>query len=138
MYHCTLFLQWNLLFYFSFRFLRHSFFFRSMILLSCSVLFTSRAILAFQKSNVLSGITGDLIWTLHHLILSFHLYISIDVFWLSYSAISTVHAIFITVLSLYLVFWSDLYSDYRLAGLVTLRTSPLSTFALGVRMHNLF
>ncbi|KAF3445018.1 hypothetical protein FNV43_RR14711 [Rhamnella rubrinervis] len=47
-------------------------------------------------------------------------------------AMSTIHAIFVSVLSLYLVFWSDLFSDHRLAGLVTLRTSPLSTFALGV------
>ncbi|XP_048328274.1 uncharacterized protein LOC107416620 isoform X3 [Ziziphus jujuba] len=47
-------------------------------------------------------------------------------------AISTIHAVFITVLSLYFVFWSDLFSDYQLGGLVTLRTSPLSTFVLGV------
>ncbi|OVA12389.1 TRAM/LAG1/CLN8 homology domain [Macleaya cordata] len=46
--------------------------------------------------------------------------------------ISTLHAIFITVMSLYLVFFSDLYSDRRLAGLVTFRSSPLSNFALGV------
>lgn len=47
-------------------------------------------------------------------------------------AMSTVHAIFITVMSLYFVFWSDLYSDDQLAGLVTLESSPLSTFVLGV------
>lgn len=47
-------------------------------------------------------------------------------------AMSTVHAIFITVMSLYFVFWSDLYSDDQLAGLVTLQSSPLSTFVLGV------
>ncbi|KAK9267314.1 hypothetical protein L1049_009737 [Liquidambar formosana] len=46
--------------------------------------------------------------------------------------ISTIHAIFIASVSLYFVFWSDLYSDPRLAGFVTLRSSPLSTFALGV------
>ncbi|KAL5577672.1 hypothetical protein UlMin_019371 [Ulmus minor] len=46
--------------------------------------------------------------------------------------ISTVHAIFITITSLYLVFWSDLFSDQQLAGIVTFRSSPLSTFALGV------
>lgn len=46
-------------------------------------------------------------------------------------AMSTVHAVFITVMSLYLVFWSDLYSDDRLAGPVTLRNSPMSTFVLG-------
>ncbi|PON52081.1 TRAM/LAG1/CLN8 domain containing protein [Parasponia andersonii] len=47
-------------------------------------------------------------------------------------AMSTVHAVFITVMSLYFVFWSDLYSDDLLAGLVTLQSSPLSTFVLGV------
>lgn len=46
--------------------------------------------------------------------------------------ISTVHAIFITIMSLYFVFWSDLFSDQRLAGFITFRSSPLSTFALGV------
>ncbi|KAF8412733.1 hypothetical protein HHK36_000702 [Tetracentron sinense] len=46
--------------------------------------------------------------------------------------ISTIHAIFITVMSLYFVFWSDLYSDHQLLGLVTFRSSPLSTFSLGV------
>ncbi|PRQ29964.1 putative TRAM/LAG1/CLN8 domain-containing protein [Rosa chinensis] len=46
--------------------------------------------------------------------------------------ISSIHAIFITVLSLYLVFWSDLFSDQQLAGLVTFRSSPLSVFGLGV------
>ncbi|KAJ4728975.1 Transmembrane protein 56-B [Melia azedarach] len=47
-------------------------------------------------------------------------------------AISTIHAIFITVMSLYFVFWSDLFSDDRLAGLITFRSSFLSTFTLGV------
>ncbi|XP_057954836.1 uncharacterized protein LOC131148895 [Malania oleifera] len=47
-------------------------------------------------------------------------------------AISTVHAIFITIMSLYLVFGSDLFSDNHLAGLITSRSSPLSTFVLGV------
>ncbi|KAG2689668.1 hypothetical protein I3760_09G149200 [Carya illinoinensis] len=46
--------------------------------------------------------------------------------------ISTIHAIFITVTSLYFVFWSDLFSDHQLAGIVTFRSSPLSVFALGV------
>nr|KJB69042.1 hypothetical protein B456_011G050300 [Gossypium raimondii] len=45
--------------------------------------------------------------------------------------ISTVHAIFISALSLYLVFWSNLFSD-ELAGLLVFRSSPLSTFGLGV------
>ncbi|XP_058071998.1 uncharacterized protein LOC131220975 isoform X3 [Magnolia sinica] len=46
--------------------------------------------------------------------------------------ISTVHAIFITVMSMYLVFFSNLYSDDRLAGLIVFRSSQLSSFALGV------
>lgn len=50
------------------------------------------------------------------------------------SGISTIHAIFITVISLYFVFWSDLFSDQRVAGLVTFRSSPLSVFALGVSL----
>ncbi|KAM0951617.1 putative TRAM/LAG1/CLN8 domain-containing protein [Dioscorea sansibarensis] len=44
---------------------------------------------------------------------------------------STAHAVFITIMSSYLVFFSDLYSD-RLDGFVTFRSSNLSTFALGV------
>ncbi|KAK9133914.1 hypothetical protein Scep_013442 [Stephania cephalantha] len=44
---------------------------------------------------------------------------------------STLHAIFITAMSLYLVFFSELYSDQQF-GLVPFRSSPLSTFALGV------
>lgn len=51
-----------------------------------------------------------------------------------YRAISTVHALFITAMSLYLVFWSDLYSDQQFKAFVTLQSSPLSTFALGVMM----
>lgn len=46
--------------------------------------------------------------------------------------ISTVHAIFISVISIYLVFFTNLYSDDRLAGLVVFRSSPLSVFTLGV------
>ncbi|KAL6332982.1 hypothetical protein AAG906_019998 [Vitis piasezkii] len=52
-------------------------------------------------------------------------------------SISTVHAFFIAALSLYFVFWSDLFSDHRLAGLVTFRSSPLSTFGLGIVHHSL-
>ncbi|XVF14436.1 hypothetical protein REPUB_Repub09cG0059800 [Reevesia pubescens] len=47
-------------------------------------------------------------------------------------SISTFHAIFITVMSLYFVFWSNLYSDHQYAGLITFRSSALSTFTLGV------
>lgn len=44
---------------------------------------------------------------------------------------STVHAIFITVMSVYLVFFSGLFSD-ELDGPVTVRSSSLSSFTLGV------
>ncbi|KAJ3707131.1 hypothetical protein LUZ61_010836 [Rhynchospora tenuis] len=44
---------------------------------------------------------------------------------------SSVHAVFITIMSLYLVFISDLFSD-QLVGPVTTRSSNISTFALGV------
>ncbi|XP_062152412.1 uncharacterized protein LOC133860804 isoform X2 [Alnus glutinosa] len=47
-------------------------------------------------------------------------------------AMSTIHAIFITIISLNFVFWSDLYSENQFDGLITLRSSLLSTFALGV------
>ncbi|CAN0913089.1 TLC domain-containing protein 4-B [Linum grandiflorum] len=45
---------------------------------------------------------------------------------------SSVHAVFITVFSLYFVFWSDLFSDNPQYGYVTLRSSPLSIFGLAV------
>lgn len=45
--------------------------------------------------------------------------------------ISTVHAIFIAAMSLYFVYWSDLYADYHIDGFVTFRSSTLSTFTLG-------
>ncbi|KAL3833776.1 hypothetical protein ACJIZ3_008512 [Penstemon smallii] len=46
--------------------------------------------------------------------------------------ISTIHAIFISTMSLYFVFWSNLFSDHSSAGLLTFRNTSLSTFALGV------
>ncbi|XVF87060.1 hypothetical protein PTKIN_Ptkin18bG0090200 [Pterospermum kingtungense] len=47
--------------------------------------------------------------------------------------ISTIHAIFVSALSLYFVFWSDLFSDQQLSDdLFVFRSSPLSTFGLGV------
>ncbi|CAN1327689.1 TLC domain-containing protein 4 [Linum perenne] len=48
---------------------------------------------------------------------------------------SSVHAVFITALSLYFVFWSDLFSDKPQSGYVTLRSSPLSIFGLAVVHH---
>ncbi|KAH1263624.1 Transmembrane protein 56-B [Glycine max] len=47
-------------------------------------------------------------------------------------SMSTIHAIFITTISLYLVFCSNLYSDNQLSELITFRSSSSSTFALGV------
>ncbi|XP_015080716.1 transmembrane protein 56-like [Solanum pennellii] len=49
-------------------------------------------------------------------------------------SISTIHAIFITAMSLYLAFWSDLFSDDQLSGLVIMRSSTLSTSILGVSL----
>jgi hypothetical protein len=48
-----------------------------------------------------------------------------------FRGMSTVHAIFITVMSVYLVFFSNLFSD-QLDGPVTFRSSNLSNFILGV------
>ncbi|GLU14076.1 hypothetical protein SLE2022_306670 [Rubroshorea leprosula] len=45
--------------------------------------------------------------------------------------ISTIHATFITAMSLYLIVWSDLFSDQQLAALVTFQNTLLSTFGLG-------
>ncbi|KAL2906863.1 Transmembrane protein 56 [Bienertia sinuspersici] len=47
-------------------------------------------------------------------------------------AISTLHAIFITGFSIYLVLGSDLFSDDLQRGLVQSRSSTTSTFVLGV------
>ncbi|KAB2009087.1 hypothetical protein ES319_D10G143300v1 [Gossypium barbadense] len=46
--------------------------------------------------------------------------------------ISITHAISIFALSLYFIFWSDLFSDPHLTGLMVFRSSQLSTFGLGV------
>lgn len=54
------------------------------------------------------------------------------------SGISTVHALFIAAMSLYFVFWSDLYADFQTNGFVTFRSSTLSTFTLGVSVCFLF
>lgn len=45
---------------------------------------------------------------------------------------STVHAIFISAVSTYFAFWSNLFSDQNPDGLLITRRSPLSTFTLGV------
>ncbi|KAH0868101.1 hypothetical protein HID58_075123 [Brassica napus] len=48
------------------------------------------------------------------------------------SGISTVHAIFISAMSLYFVFWSDLFSDRWHNDLVVFRSSLLSSLGLGL------
>ncbi|KAL0352705.1 UNVERIFIED_CONTAM: hypothetical protein Sangu_0851800 [Sesamum angustifolium] len=40
-------------------------------------------------------------------------------------------------MSVYFVFWSDLFADHNSAGPITLRNSPLSTFVLGILHHSL-
>ncbi|KAK2634906.1 hypothetical protein Ddye_029698 [Dipteronia dyeriana] len=52
--------------------------------------------------------------------------------------LSTIHAFYITAMSLYFVFWSDLFSDQQFAGLITFRSSALSTFGLGVSVGYFF
>lgn len=47
-------------------------------------------------------------------------------------AISTLHAVFITIVSLYLTFCSDLFADSQQQDLVIFRHSSFSTFILGV------
>ncbi|XP_033133831.1 TLC domain-containing protein 4-like [Brassica rapa] len=50
--------------------------------------------------------------------------------------ISTLHAIFISLMALYFVLFSDLFSDQRsLQGLIVFRSSPLSSFGLGIFHH---
>ncbi|KAH9621527.1 hypothetical protein KSS87_002893 [Heliosperma pusillum] len=46
--------------------------------------------------------------------------------------ISTLHAVFVAALSIYLAFWSDLYADDEQRGSVLFRSSAFSTFVLGV------
>ncbi|CAL9760035.1 unnamed protein product [Musa acuminata subsp. burmannicoides] len=45
---------------------------------------------------------------------------------------SSIHAIFVTIMSIYLVFCSDLFSDNSINLPITFRSSSLSTFGLGV------
>ncbi|KAL8138080.1 hypothetical protein V2J09_004081 [Rumex salicifolius] len=47
-------------------------------------------------------------------------------------AVSTLHALFITVVSLYFAFWSDLFSEDQQGDLLIFRRSSSSTFVLGV------
>lgn len=50
-------------------------------------------------------------------------------------AMSTFHALYISSMALYLVFCSDVFSDNLHRGPITLRSSKLSTFALGVSSY---
>lgn len=119
--------------------------------------------LALQKFSGLSGTTGKRNWIgllLLYVLLSF-VFLSFDftfaynnsffsfcchyinvslvlIHLLLFRGMSSVHAIFITAMSLYFVFWSDLYSDQYNGGPITFRSSPLSTFALGVSVNHLF
>ncbi|XP_031500824.1 uncharacterized protein LOC116264635 isoform X2 [Nymphaea colorata] len=45
---------------------------------------------------------------------------------------STAHAIFISIMALYLIYFSDLFSDSEIDGRIMLRSSSLSVSALGV------
>lgn len=88
--------------------------------------------MASLKFKELSGTIG---WTACPYY--FHLFYFCDIvltslYDITCSGISTLHAVFIATISLYFVFWSELFSDHNSAGLITERNSPLSTFTLGV------
>ncbi|KAJ8758732.1 hypothetical protein K2173_000453 [Erythroxylum novogranatense] len=51
---------------------------------------------------------------------------------------SSTHAVYITAMSLYFVFFSDLFADQRHNGLITLQSSPLSIFGLGISVGYFF
>ncbi|KAK4752357.1 hypothetical protein SAY87_021155 [Trapa incisa] len=88
-------------------------------------------------TSILGGIFAcKMVYDLTHMISNFYFksYANLNklqqVDW-NNRGLSTVHAIFITYMSLYFVFWSDLFSD-QLNGIITFRSSPLSTFVLGI------
>ncbi|KAK1368140.1 Transmembrane protein 56-B [Heracleum sosnowskyi] len=89
-------------------------------------------------TSVLSGIfASKMVYDLSHLISTsyFRTYSGLTkiqrIEW-NNRGMSTAHAIFISTMSLYFVFWSDLYSDQLLAGPITFRSSQLSSFSLGL------
>jgi hypothetical protein len=90
--------------------------------------------MVLQKSNESNGIIGEFLSLTVPLFFPLQIAPYIIIINLC-SCISTLHAIFITVMSLYFVFWSDLFSDQQHSGIVTFRSSPLSVFALGVKFH---
>lgn len=106
---------------------------RPMIWVSSSARFIPEIIMPSLRFKGWSGITGEPLT----LIVFFNLSLVLELCWqlvyyLSCSGISTLHAVFISIMSLYFVFWSELFSDQNHAGLVTFRNSSISTFALGV------
>ena len=118
-------------FFFCWSFVNQPLVSRSMIWLIWSAVFTSRVILTFLGFSEWSGTTGKWSFPCLHIFI----YFSLQYFFMStccfYRAMSTLHAIFITAASLYMVFLSDLYSD-RYFGFITFRSSTISTFCLGV------
>ncbi|KAI4387286.1 hypothetical protein MLD38_005129 [Melastoma candidum] len=91
-------------------------------------------------TSVIVGILGcKMVYDLSQLIsaLNFKSYSSLSnmkrVEW-NNRAMSTVHAIFITAMSLYLVFWSGFFGDDRTGGLPVFRSSSLSSSALGISL----
>jgi hypothetical protein len=87
--------------------------------------------MVLQNFNELSGTIGECMF--QYSIIYFNFFMSTDDQWPKCGrGMSTIHAIFITAMSLYFVFWSDLFSDQRHTGLVTLRSSQLSIVGLGV------
>lgn len=89
-------------------------------------------------TSVLSGmVAGKMVYDLSQLISTFYFrsYTSLTEIqrteW-NNRAMSTIHAIFISVISLYFVFWSDIFSEHHLVGLLTFQSSSMSTFTLGV------
>lgn len=89
-------------------------------------------------TSVISGIfMSKMAYDLTHLLSSFYYkgYSSLTktqrIEW-NNRGMSSIHAIFITIMSVYLVFVSDLFSDNRPDGLIIFRSSHLSTFVFGV------
>ncbi|CAH9097720.1 unnamed protein product [Cuscuta europaea] len=89
-------------------------------------------------TSIFSGIfAGKMVYDLSQLISAFYFrsYSSLTKIqrteW-NNRAMSTVHAIFISVMSLYYVFLSDLFSEHHPVGLLTFQSSSMSTFTLGV------
>lgn len=106
---------------------------RSMIFVTLSATPIPRPISSSPKFRESNGTTG-LSFLLIHILYSFNL-LFVDVVSLYFgSGISTVHALFISALSLYFVFCSDLFSDRWHNDLVVFRSSRLSSLGLGVNI----